>query len=72
MESKFVTELDDKNWLTDLTVLVDLASHLNELDLCLQGENQLINVMFETINALEMKLKIWQSQIMSNNFMEFH
>ena len=48
MESKgkFVTELEDENWLADLAFLVDLTVHLNELDTHLQGENQLIFAMF--------------------------
>ena len=37
--------------------------------MCLQGENQLINTMFQTIVAFQMKLKLWQAQIKANNFM---
>ena len=37
----------------------------------LQGENQLINTMFQTITAFQMKLKLWQSQVKANNFMHF-
>ena len=70
-KTKFVPELDDENWLTDLAFLVDLTAHLNELNMRLQGENQLINTMFQTITAFEMKLKLWQSQIKANNFMHF-
>jgi len=60
-KSKFVPELDDENWLTDLAFLVDITSHLNELNMRLQSENQLINGMFQTINAFEMKLKLWKT-----------
>ena len=70
-KTKFVPELDDENWLTDLAFLVDLTAHLNELNMRLQGENQLINTMFQTITTFEMKLKLWQSQIKANNFMHF-
>ena len=38
-KNKFVPELDDENWLTDLAFLVDLITHLNELNMHLQGEN---------------------------------
>ena len=50
-KTKFVLELDDENWLTDLAFLVDLTTHLN---MHLQGENQLINTMFQTISAFQM------------------
>ena len=58
---KFVLELDNENWLTGLGFLVDLTTHLSELNMCLQGENQLINTMFQTITLFQMKLKLWQA-----------
>ena len=45
---------DDETWLTDLAFLVHLTTHLNELSMHLQGENQLINTMFQTISAFQM------------------
>ena len=33
-------------------------AHLNELNMCLQGENQLVCAVFQTITACEMKLKL--------------
>ena len=71
-KNKFVLELDDENWLTDLAFLVDLTAHLNEINMCLQGENQLINTMFQTITAFQVKLKVWQAQIKTNKFMHFN
>ena len=53
-ENKFLPELGDENWLTALVFLVDLTTHLNELHMHLQGENQLINTMFQTISAFQM------------------
>lgn len=50
-KTKLVPELDDKNWITDLTFLVDLTAHLNKLNLCLQDENIFINTMHQTITA---------------------
>ena len=70
-KNKFVLELDDENWLTDLAFLVDLTTHLSELNMCLQGENQLIKTMFQTIMAFQKKPKSWQAQIKANNFMHF-
>lgn len=41
-------------WLTDLAFLMDLTMHLNELSVCLQGENNLICAMFQAKTAFEM------------------
>ena len=70
-KNKFVLELDDENWLTDLAFLEDLTAHLNEVNMHLQGENLLISIMFQTITVLQMELKLWQTQIKANNFMFF-
>jgi len=73
MESKGkpVIEFEDENWLMDLAFLVDITTHLNELNVRLQGKNQLISNMFQIITAFELKLKLWQSQVKVNNFMYF-
>lgn len=47
LEEKFLTELEDEKWLTGLAFLVDLTSRLNELNMILQGENQLICACFK-------------------------
>ena len=70
-KNKFVPELDDENWLTDLAFLVDLSAHLNELNMHFQGENQLTNPMFQTITTFQMTLELWQAQIKANDFMHF-
>ena len=72
LKDKFMPELDAENWPTNLAFLVDLTAHLNELKMHLQGENQLINTMFQTITAFQIKLKLWQAQIKANNFMHFN
>ena len=47
MESKgkFVPVLEDEKWLTDLAFLVSLNTNLYDLNMHLQGENQLICAM---------------------------
>ena len=44
MESKrkLVQEFEDEKWVTILVFVVNLTSHLNELGIYLQGENQLL------------------------------
>ena len=63
-------EIEDGKWLTDLAFLVDLTANLNKLNM-LKAENNLICAVFQTITAFEMKLKLWQAQVMANNFMHF-
>lgn len=50
MESKrnSAPELKDEKWLRGLALLVDLTAHLNELNMCLQDENQLICAYFKS------------------------
>ncbi|KAG8235640.1 hypothetical protein J437_LFUL013631 [Ladona fulva] len=50
-KGKPVPELENENWLADLAFLVDITAHLNELNMRLQGENQLINDMFQAVTA---------------------
>ena len=70
-EGKFTPEHVDEKWLTDWTFLVDLTTSWNEFSVCLQGENQLISALFQTIITFEMKLELRQTQVMANNFMRF-
>ena len=50
--NKFVLELDDENWLTDLAFLLDLNAHLNKLYMHLQGENQLVKYHVSNHNSI--------------------
>ena len=49
MEGKgcHVAEFNDSEWICDLAFLVDITSHLNELNSRLQRKGQLINCMFD-------------------------
>jgi len=40
-----MTYSEDEKWLTDLGFLVDLSAHLNDLNVHLQGENNLCYVL---------------------------
>jgi len=60
-----------ENLCKNVKILVDLTAYLNDLNMCLQVENQLISAMIHTIKAFEMKLKLWQAQVIGNNFMHF-
>ena len=55
---KSVSELDHKNWLTNLVFSMDLTAHLNELNQYLQSETQLNNIIFQIITEMPMKQKL--------------
>lgn len=73
LESKNLnaTEFRDPKWLSRLAFLVDLTSHLNHLNLQLQGKNQLIHDMWRHITAFETKLRLWECQLENSNYSHF-
>lgn len=71
LQGKFVPGLEGEKYLTDLEFVMDLITHLNELNMHLQGENQLICAVFQTATAFKVKLKLQQAQVMANNVMHF-
>ena len=53
-----IFEFDDAEWIRDLAYLVDITSHLNELNSRLQKKGQLINCMFDHVKAFLVKLSL--------------
>ena len=49
-------QLLDVEWLAKLYFFTDLCSHLNELNIKLQGVNKTLIIMFDLIKAFEVKL----------------
>ena len=73
MESKgnSVDEFMNEEWIEDFAFLVDITTHLNELNLCLQRKGQLIHSVFDHVNAFAVKLTLWETQIYNKNFVNF-
>lgn len=63
--------LIDNNWLFDLAFLVDITSHLNDLNSRLQGKNKLFPNLFNNINSFKMKLNLFIAQLEKQNFSQF-
>lgn len=61
----------DNNWLFDLAFLVDVTSHLNDLNLRLQGKSKLFPSLVNDINAFKMKFKLFSSQLEKENLCQF-
>ncbi|GFR31129.1 general transcription factor II-I repeat domain-containing protein 2 [Trichonephila clavata] len=66
-----LTELQNNAWLWKLAFYVDLAKHVNELNLRLQGENQHLPDLYTNIKSFRKKLILFQSQLRSKCFSHF-
>ena len=66
-----IPEFQDNEWLCDFAFLIDITSHLNELNTRLQGKDQLISMMFDHIKCFKIKLRLWESQFRVKNYAHF-
>jgi hypothetical protein len=71
MKGKPSTEFSDEDWISDFAFLVCMAQRLNDLNLLLQGRNQLVNVIFAHVKAFEEKLRLWEIQLTKQNTARF-
>lgn len=55
----------DEKWLSDLAFLVDITALLNHLNLQLQGKDNLINQLADSIRAFEFKLQLLQRHLLT-------
>ncbi|XP_047502444.1 general transcription factor II-I repeat domain-containing protein 2B-like [Penaeus chinensis] len=58
-------ELSDTDWLCDLAFAVDILTHMNELNVKLQGKDQFVHDMYTNVRACKTKLALF-SKLMSN------
>ena len=63
--------LDDPQWLKRLYFLTDLTSHMNLLNLKLQGKAQMIADLFREIQISWSKLDMWIEQIQEGDLNHF-
>lgn len=72
MKGQNYPDLDNENWMSDFAFGVDITSHLNELNLKLQGKNKLIHELLGSVNAFQQKLNLWQLQLSQRNVEAAH
>lgn len=60
-------ELSDSKWFCDLAFMVDITKHLSELNIKLEGPNQLLSCLLLNVKSSEVKLKLWQVQLERGN-----
>lgn len=63
--------LKDNQWIKDLAFSVDITYHLSQLNLKLQGNNQLVTALCDSINVFRQKLILWKKQILTENLSHF-
>ena len=73
MESKGkdTTELRDKKFLCEVAFLCDISTHLNDLNLKLQGRGHIICDMYSEVKAFKNKLTLWETQMRQKNLCHF-
>ncbi|KAL6463909.1 hypothetical protein MHYP_G00283000 [Metynnis hypsauchen] len=64
-------KLNDVKWICDLAFMVDITSYLSELNVKLQGPNQLLVSLLSHVKSFEAKLKLWQVQLARGNVGHF-
>ncbi|XP_076322403.1 protein FAM200B-like [Tachypleus tridentatus] len=68
----------DPTWLSELSFLVDITSYMNELNLKLQGKNNLVCDLYRIIKGFQRKLSLFEVHLEGGNlshfqcFNEFH
>jgi hypothetical protein len=67
MKGKPLLEFSNEDWISDFAFLVDTTQHLNDLNLQLQGRNQLVNEILAHVKAFEVKLHLWEIQVTKQN-----
>ncbi len=71
MKGEPIPELDQDQWMCDLAFLVDITSHLNKLNLKLQGPDKMITSLLTTIKSFELMSQLWILQLKQGNMVHF-
>ncbi|XP_067950552.1 general transcription factor II-I repeat domain-containing protein 2-like [Watersipora subatra] len=64
-------ELSNKSWLCDFAFVADVFSHMNELNMKLQGKDQFVQDMYTNVKAFKSKLVLFFRQILNKSFTHF-
>lgn len=66
-----IPQLENEEWICDLAFLADLNDHLNNLNINLQGKDNMIVNLYDHIKSFLDKLKMWMYQIENNDLYHF-
>ena len=70
-QGKADPELEDEKWLVKLMFLADITTHLNELNLHLQGIGKTVMCLFEVCKVFASKLNVYTRDIRIATFRYF-
>jgi hypothetical protein len=70
-EPRKFQELENESWNHDLFFFCDITAHLNDLNIQLQGKDQLIFQMFAAVKSFKMKLKLFRNQLSKGDMCHF-
>lgn len=70
-ESDLAGKFDEPNFIFALAYLADIFSHLNDLNISIQGPNKTILDASEKLKSFLEKLPLWTRRVESNNFANF-
>ena len=68
---KDLPEFQDEQFVNDFAFFVDITTHLNKLNLELQGRNQLISDMYHNVASFQTQCVLWIEQLNSHNSIHF-
>lgn len=57
--------------MCEMAFLCDITSHLNVMNLQLQGRGRVISDMYGTVKAFKTKLSLWETQMRKENLSHF-
>ncbi|MEE6528815.1 hypothetical protein FKM82_017485, partial [Ascaphus truei] len=64
-------QLTSEDWIKDLAFLVDITTHLNTLNISLQGHSQVVTQMYNSICSFLVKLCLWETHLARDNLAHF-
>ena len=67
----YADQFFDPRWLARLALLTDITTHLNALNMKLQGKYILVTDMHAHVIAFEVKLRLWEAQLAKGQLEHF-
>ena len=70
-EPQDFSELNDSSWNEDLFFLCDITSHLNDLNIKLQGKGKLVFDFLDAVNGFRVQIRLFKSQLLKGILTHF-
>jgi hypothetical protein len=70
-KGKSFPQLEDTQWLLDMTFFTDVVQRLQPLNVSLQGQGKLISDLEQTVFSFHNKVKLFQKDLTSKTFTHF-